>query len=444
MLQLEYVKITPLTIANAQISTPKIEPFLTGDYLMKSLTIIYFIFSAVSYANINRPDSLDSTNVLPKNVRNMSLRIMMLPTYDKFNNSGTEVGMGDDFNKNITIDDFIDGLENEDDKVLLESDLKAKGYNDFNMSAGQTTGDVNVEAVATTPVFALGVSNNLTLAVAVPYINADVKFDGGFIASNDLRDYSKTLLDTKANKYDEAKEKTDSAIQRTVRNKGYKPIKNERIKGIGDIRLMGRYLLNKSDDFAFSFTNILTLPTGKEKDVNKVIDVPLGDGQVDYEVGIGTTYKISERFSAYGGFNYNIQFADTTSERVPEKSTSSLSEDVDKNVKRNLGDQFRTQVSLNSKITDQIDLMSGYIYQYKAKDTFEGTQYEANRYKWLEQDTEQSLSSLVLGGRFHTMNMYKKGSFKVPMQIGLNYSMALDGKNTAKDNITTMDFSVFF
>ncbi len=412
---------------------------------MKSLLIsLSLIINSLSFAGISRPGSLDSTAVLPKKIRNATFRMMLLPTYDKYNNLGNEVGTGDAFNKVVTIIDFIDGLDNEDDKTLLKSDLAAKGYNDFDASAGSTTGQVNVSAVASVPILALGINEKLTLAVAVPYINADVKVDTGFVASSLLKEYSKTLESTKANKYDEARVKSNEAVSRKVKTSGYKSLKDERIKGVGDVKVISKYLLSNSEKVSLSMTNILTLPTGEEKDIDKLIDVPLGDGQVDAEIGFGLGYKINSTFNAYLGANYNYQFQDKTSERIPEKSDSKLTPDIDPNVERKLGNQFKTQFSLGANLSDKFSLLSGYVFQHKQADKFSGSKFSSTRYKWLSNESEQSLSSIILAAKFSTVNMYKSGSFIVPMQVGLSYGMALAGKNTSKDNTTTFDLSLFF
>jgi len=411
---------------------------------MRFLILNILLVNSLVFAGISRPSGLESTTVLPKNIRNATFRMMLLPTYDKFNNLGQDVGTGDAFNRIVTINDFIDGLDNEDDKVLLKSDLAVKGYNDLEASAGNTTGVVNVSAVASVPVLAIGVSKKLTMAVAVPYINADVKVDTGFVASSLLKEYSKTLESTKANKYDEARSKSSNAVVRKVETYGYEPLKNKRITGIGDVKVIGKYLLSQSERISISMTNILTLPTGEEKNVDKLIDVPLGDGQVDAQVGFGLGYRLNSTFKAYLGSSYNYQFQDKLAERIPEKSDSKLTPDVDANVERKLGNQFMAQFSLGMNLSDEFSISSGYVFQHKQADKFNGSKFSQVRYDWLAVETEQSLSSLILVANFSTVNLYRSGSFMVPMQIGVSYGMALAGKNTSKDNTTTFDLSLFF
>ncbi len=408
------------------------------------LTSFIIFFNSILMAGISRPSGLESTTVLPKNIRNATFRMMLLPTYDKFNNLGQEVGTGDAFNRIVTINDFIDGLDDEDDKVLLRSDLAAKGYNDLEASAGNTTGVVNVSAVASVPVLAVGVSKKFTLGVAVPYINADVKVDTGFVASGLLKEYSTTLESTKANKYDEARLKSNEAVIRKVESNGYEPLKSERIKGLGDMKIVGKYLLSSSEKISLSMTNILTLPTGEEKDINKLIDVPLGDGQIDAQLGFGLGYKLNRTFNAYLGTSYNYQFQDKVAERIPEKSDSKLTPDIDPNVERKLGNQFMAQFSLGMNLSDEFSLATGYSFQHKQADKFSGSKFSKIRYDWLADESEQTLSSLILAAKFSTVNLYKSGSFMVPMQLGLSYGMALAGKNTSKDNTTTFDLSLFF
>ena len=66
----------------------------------------------------------------------------------------------------------------------------------------------------------------------------------------------------------------------------------------------------------------VTAPTGKDQDVNKIVDVASGDDQTDLGVGLFVDYFVTPEFTLSGTLGYTSQLADKNPERIPEVSYS--------------------------------------------------------------------------------------------------------------------------
>ena len=157
-------------------------------------------------------------------------------------------------------------------------------------------------------------------------------------------------------------------------------------------------------------TTDITLPTGRDQDINKIVDVTSGDDQTDLGVGIAADYKVGDYVTLSSSVAHTVQLADTNAERIPEVSYSKASPDIDSETNRDLGNISQVQLAgvLNYK---GVNLGAGYSFQHKEQDTYSGTKFSRERYSWLEQDTKQVMHSLYPTAGFDTFYYFKKKSF---------------------------------
>lgn len=408
-------------------------------------TILVLGLSSASYAgSIKAPFSYNSTTVMPRNVRTLSFNGIASEVKNKYDNNGTIVGLGNDLNKQISWNDLLEGENDPVKRGEYEGYLLSKGV-DLNEFTGQTTGLVNVAANISVPVIGMGVTRKFTLAVAIPVIEVESKIDVSAVSGQALERVATDLAnDGKLDDATELKTKYMNAITDKLVENGYKPLANEKKQSLGDIKVVGKYLLSNKKNYAIAIMPELTLPTGEPADIDKLVDVPSGDGQTDVALGVVADFKMIKNFTFTVAAKYTVQMSDKQALRVREKEDTKLTPDIDQSVDRDLGDIFEASVGANYAVTDWANLVGAVNFGYKEADKFSGSKFEKRRYDWMSIDTEQSLTSFQVGADFHTLRLYQQGKFAAPLKTSLNYSGTLSGKNTGSDALYSLNLSLFF
>ena len=93
---------------------------------------------------------------------------------------------------------------------------------------------------------------------------------------------------------------------------------------LGDIKLVAKYNFVNNEKMSATGQFDVTAPTGKDQDVNKIVDVASGDDQTDLGIGVFVDYFVTPEFTVSGTVGYTNQLADTNPERIPEVSYSCL------------------------------------------------------------------------------------------------------------------------
>jgi len=413
---------------------------------MKLALAVGFVASQMAIAaDLKAPFSLPSARVLPKGVRNLSYKDVIAGANERYANNGQPVALANAMNQPISFQRVIDSKKEAWEKAAIEQAMLDLGKTPDD-SFGSTTGDVNVSATAHVPVLAWGLTNKFTFAVAVPIIQSTVNVDTGVVQQNpQLHAQMVAALNSKgvSTKVAELNDKMANAIPEKLNEYGYHTIQNENKTALGDIKLVGKYNFVQQAEHLVTANLEVTLPTGKDVDVNEVVDVASGDEQTDVGVGMNYDYNLSETLTLSTGASYTVQLADRAARRIPEFSYSRLSPDIDGKSERDLGDiaaaQFGTAWNFKG-----MNLGAGYTYQYKGADRFNGSAYSSERYDWLEIDTRQNMHAVQLVAGYDTIYLFKKKSFPAPLKVLFTHTRVVDGKNVVKDPLYALDFNLFF
>ncbi|OFZ17208.1 MAG: hypothetical protein A2X86_01795 [Bdellovibrionales bacterium GWA2_49_15] len=395
--------------------------------------------------DLKAPFSLPSARVLPKGVRNLSYKNVMATAENKFASNGESVSIADPFFKNITFADVIKGKLDPVDKGAVKQAMLSIGASETD-SFGQTTGQININATAHVPVFAWGLTNKLTTAVAVPILKSSQNVSTGVIQQNEsLHNSMKAALTAKGvdAKVAEFDNKMVDPVQSKLEDYGYKRLENEDKTQLGDIRLVAKYLALDTGANRIVVSSDLTVPTGKDSDVNEVVDVASGDDQWDVGAGVAYDYVLNDYWTLSTDAAYTWQLPDRNPERIPMYSDSKVTPDVDGNTERDLGDIAVVNAGGKWRL-EGINLGAGYSYQYKGADRYNGNAYSGARYDMLEQDTVQHMHAAVVTGGYDTMSLFKAKKFPVPLSLTLSHTRVISGMNVGNDPITALDFSMFF
>jgi hypothetical protein len=401
--------------------------------------------SPLALANLKPPLSLPSAQVMPKGVRNVNLKGIIAEGTAKYNNFGQRQVLADPF---FTSLDFatikantLDGL----DLASIQSKMDKLGVSDLD-SFGFTMGMVNVKAHVTVPVLAYGLTERITLAVAVPIAQSSLGVNTGVVQQNQAL-YQAFRSELQASgvsvKLQDLDQKLGDPVNYKIADYNYQPLQNENSTKLGDIKLVAKYKTFESDNNVITLTTDFTLPTGRQQDVDKVIDLGGGDGQLDWGLAVNHDFRLNEQWTISSELGHTIQFADTLAKRIPERYDSSLSPDKDENTRRNLGNMMIAHTAMRWRHRGMSAGLS-YALQYKQKDQFSGDQYPELRYRWLEQSTVQNMQTVSASVGFDTISLYRQGKFPAPMAVGLGHSRVLSGKNVVVDPMTTLDLALFF
>ncbi len=420
--------------------------FFSGMGRMKVLSTLLTLSlaSSVFAGSVKAPFTYSNTGVLPKNVRSVTVGGIASEVKNTYDNSGAIVGLGNALNKQITWLDLLDGEDDPVKRGEYEGFLLSRGV-DLNELTGSTSGLINVAANVTLPIIGMGVTRKLTFAAAIPIVEVETKIDASAISGPALDRIANDLAnDGKLDDANELREKYMNAISDKLEENNYKPLANEKKKKIGDIKLVAKYLLTNKKKYSVALQSELTLPTGDTADIDKLVDVPTGDGQTDVALGFVTDLRLVDSLTISTSIKYTAQLSDKQALRVPEKVDTKLTPDVDQTVERDLGDIFEASLGAKYSLTDWFNIVSAVNFSYKERDSFSGAKFDSERYNWMAINTEQNLTSFQAGLEFHTLTLFKKGKFKAPLKTTLNYSDTLRGKNAGSDKLYSLDLSLFF
>ncbi|MBK27087.1 MAG: hypothetical protein CME70_23990 [Halobacteriovorax sp.] len=412
----------------------------------KLAAITALLMSTTTFAGgLGQPISLPSAKVLPKGVRNFTYKGIITNPESKFDANGNKVVLADPLMKQITFGDMIKGQYDPVDKGSLEQKMMAIGANEDTVM-GETVGQVNMSVQANVPIFAIGINKKHTLAVAVPVTRYQTNVATGVRHTNPEK--IDALRQELANggtalKEEEFNEKFGDPINAKLSEYNYEKLEDENNTKLGDIKLVSKYKAYEGNKSAFTLVSALTLPTGKEANVDKVIDIGGGDGQLDLELGVAHDFYATKHFTFSVAAGHTIQFADTAAKRVPFTNTSSLSPDVDRSTFRDLGDISKAEIGAAWNYHG-INIGAGYALQYKQGDEYSGDQFSSARYDLLERETVQNMQSLQVNAGYDTISLFRAGKFFAPMKISVGHSRVLSGKNVVSSPMTTIDFSMFF
>jgi hypothetical protein len=256
--------------------------------------------------------------------------------------------------------------------------------------------------------------------------------------------YAGLTDDGRHNQKVEFQNKLDNVIKTKASNSGYDDVTGYNSTQLADAVVNSRYLLFKEDNQQWSLNQRLVLPTGRVDNLNRLVDIPTGDGQVD--VGIGTSYDYLPSTSLQLGVStyYLHQIAHTRAKRLPLKPYENLSPDIDYDTHQKLGDLMGASVSAKYYFVDTTSFAVQYSQQYKQKDVFTGNKFASERYEWMALDTEQNMRSVLAGVQFSTIPLFKRKQFAIPLDAQLSMGKSMGGRNVPVTEMYSLELAAYF
>lgn len=417
-------------------------------------TSVFFVMlmpSLLQAANLQVPFELENADVLPAHVGNPRLKSFSTVVDTKYNGSGNIESLSTPLNRTLSWQDVLksQGTTADGDvkRASIRSILDAAGLNVTEGGPGSTSGDILTSVKAYVPVLCYGLSDKLSLALAVPVIKVDMRADAGFVANESGQKFFRTVNQvTSPVKADEVAEQLNHSVSRKLTDLGYLPIQSKAFSGIGDIRIVGKYQYYKDEFHRVTFKPEILLPTGKGPNPDDVLDLPLGDSR--YGIGLTTLYdrkRIFEELGTNTYVGYQALLPNKMEKRIPTEQEN-LSADKDQ-VTRNLDSRIFLGGNLNYAFpTTGLSLGVGYHFQFLTRSTFSGNNPEfQDRYQLISRQTpSQTLHSATATAGFSSVDFYKAKRFFYPFQAAVSYNRVLSGRNVPRGEVVAGELVLFF
>ncbi|MBI3019015.1 MAG: hypothetical protein HYY61_03910 [Deltaproteobacteria bacterium] len=391
---------------------------------MKKLFIVATLFL------VSLPLLADNTATLPAG----RFRARVKPIYafgfsTQFGNDGAEKSLVSHYAKTI---DFATA-QKFDPSGQLAGLMTAAGLQSSTLGSFAPSLDVSTLVMASALEY--GLTQNLTLGVIVPVVSARTKFDLAFNKNPDALNHPNAIIRAKIQGLDMVKAAQDKAIQA-----GYAPLENWDALGLGDVELGIKYKLLNTQNWSLATKSGVRLPTGRGDDPDILTDIGFGDGQTDLGSTLLVDYTGISNTLLNTWVKYTVQLPDRQLLRVPEPGE--LFTTKKENIRRNLGDRVDAVVTAEYSFWTTFNVNATYAFFSKQKDRFKSNLgYNAQE---LEANTAQQKHSADAGIGFSTLPWFKQGTFKLPMDAGLNLEVPLTGKNVAKATTVNLEYKLYF
>ncbi len=363
----------------------------------------------------------------------------------------TEVGQSYDTNGKLWKTGDLKSVQ-FDAKTLSQIAPKAKtlidvlntiGHEKYgdSLSFGVLKLDLQPEVKYFAPVFARGITQNWTLALAVPTVtytnnvkvtnvlsNAEVykqQFGG---ISEDLA----TALNT------DIKAEAMNAIE----SKGYKPISSREEKFVHDLQLVSLYKLYEQGPSTIVHTAYLQLPTGPKYDPDDLLALNMS-GQTSLENVVSYAYTTNLGIKLIPSVAYLHYLPDQIVKRVPVNEDDVLPDESSKEtVTRQSGSRWTYKAEAEYLYKDKFKFTAGYAITDRANDGYSGS--HRSRYDLLEKDTWAKEQIASVGIAYDAVNSYFKKQSLIPFIISYDISDVIRGQNTVRKLIQEINFIMFF
>ena len=389
--------------------------------------------------------AFEHTKVLPKGIRNFTLKSVNTIIGSKTNAVGQHEAIAKPLEKDL---DFRRVLKGESDylkKTQLEGLMLQYGF-DYEDSLGQIQADMKGSVAVTAPVISYGLTDQFTLAIAVPYYQAKMRVKTGFsinqVTANRLLQKMQDLSQTKA--ANEVADKLNDAIgelNKKLRDNNYREMTDWEGSGIGDITIAGKYKAVDGNTIKLASTNGFILPTGKTSDPDILNDIPFGKGTLDFF----TALAVDEYLSKDVFFNQYVKYTHHfPAKRDLRMVTEDESIEVGKvNADYELGANWDAGISMQYEPQSGFVAGLGYLYGRKYGDTYK-LENNPDSVQKLEKNTHQETQYWEAKLGYSGVNAYRRGELPAPFAASLEYKKHIASINNFTNDFVTLDLALFF
>ena len=386
----------------------------------------------------------ESTKVLPQGVRNIDFRNVGTNIKEYGNESGSRVNPAWKLNRDLKFSDIIKGYDGMK-KSQFKAFLAAKNIDESD-AAGRFSADLNGRMDVFAPVFAYGLSDKITLAMAVPFYSGSTDLEVGFIpgagAANIVANLANPITNQMASAIEAAQKINDATgnLKDKLQDNGYSSIAPWEDSNLGDVQLVAKYLFMDGENLKSALQAGFVLPTGRVDDSDILQDLPFGDGQPDIIVGLSFDQPLGAGFvlNEFGKYTYQLASTKTVRAVTPDESIEVSNEKM--NFK--LGDKIDAGISLQLEKPNGFVAGFGGTYFSKYGDRYETDNKLVKNELEKNKNAESTFAEFKLG--YSTLPLYQSGKFPVPFSLTMEYKKQFRAVNSIVTDFTQIDFNVFF
>ena len=393
--------------------------------------------------------AMDSTEPLPRSVNSPAFRYGMISGVDsKYNSNGTVEALSDINTIHFNSDQLKKISSEVETLVLVLNQLSGTHRLGDQLNLGTLRIETEPDIKYFVPIFARGITDDLSLGVALPVVwyknklslvqsnsNADEVCDTlGPTSVPELKEACHTLRNTKM---------TDE-VRKELANKGYKPIQDRKETLVGDLQLVSfwRFFNQDAARHTMVLRNTLSLPTGKPNDPDDLADLG-AFGQTALESQILHNYLLFPTLRLATKAAYKLTLPDHVDARVPRSEADVLpAKDTKEKVGRNLGDTITLGTAATWNFWGDFGIAGGYEYARKSADRYSGSR--GGRYDLLEKDTSSVAHRLRGGLSYDTIGLYMRTKRVPPMKLDFEVTNTVAGRNTDRSLTNELSLTLFF
>lgn len=291
------------------------------------------------------------------------------------------------------------------------------------------------------PVYARGITNTWTMAMALPVVTYknSVKVSRSF--SN--IDFYKSEFGGKFPELDQALN-TDLGAEtlKAIASAGYKPLNEKNETFFHDMQLISMYKFFEGEKISFIHSAYLTLPTGPQYDPDDLAALNISH-YTALDNGVTGTYKMDNGISLNSTLSYQFYLPRDVVKRVPKNEDDVLPDTTTKeSVKMAPGAKATIRNEISYKIFDKYGLGVGHSYTKKDSDAYKGGQ--GRRYDLLSLRSASNEQNAFISLSYDTVKSYFKKQALIPMIVSYDVSDTIAGVNIERKLVQELNLILFF
>ena len=390
--------------------------------------------------------AMDSAKVLPGGVRNVNVKNVQTTVSQTSDARGSVQALGAPFEKAYTFQKAVDAETNAIKRQMMLGLL-----GNYAIATDDTLVEMHADVVSKVQIHALiasyGITDRLTLALAVPYYQARVAQSLGAHPT----EKAQLLIDSlDANHNDKAAAKAMSqklnhfldAMNDKLRANGYAAIGDWQGSGIGDVVLGAKYQYLDSSYLRVASSHGFSFPTGRVDDPDNLLDVEFGTGSLGLFNAVLADQPVGQGFFFNEYFKYTHYFPSAKRMRLIRDDERVDGIQADK-VGFQLGDQIEIGTSLQYEADFGLVMGLGYSYSQKFADTYYVTLNEASKAA-LESGTNIVSPYIETKIGYSSLSAFQRKEIAVPFTIGLEYRKNVATRNAKIKDIVLLDSNIYF
>jgi hypothetical protein len=402
------------------------------------------VVAAFALLTARQAFALDTTSVLPAGINSPAVRYGVVSGIDqKFTSHGTVMSLTDWNAKEFNAQELR--ATSSEAKQLI-SILDQLGHNQLGeaLNLGVLRIDTHPDIKYWAPIYARGITNDLTLAFAVPIFNYhnDIKLtesQSNVTAIHNQVGYANADLNNAFSQLDQG---IVSQLKKTLSQKGYRPLQTRDETIVGDMQFVGVYnFLNKKTISGASRTTF-NAPTGPKDDPDDLTDLTMF-GETSIEEMVIGNYNVSRSLQLAAKASYKMTLPDDADMRVPSDESDGLPDASRREVvSRNLGDSMSIGTSFFYEFFMGFKAGLGAEREVKGADRYSGSR--GWRYDLLSKNTDSEANRIRAGVEYSSTQAYLKGKALLPFIAGYAYTDTVAGRNTERRMVHEFSLTMFF